>query len=366
MRPKPHIVDLPVYQPGKPIEEVKRELGLDEVIKLASNENPYGSSSLVAEAIQAELSQLSLYPDGSSAELTTVLGEHLGVERNQIIFGCGSDEVIALITRAFILPQDESIMADQTFSVYKTNVDIEGGISIEVPLKDGVHDLDAMLAAVTDHTKIIWICNPNNPTGTIVEHDNLISFLNQVPSHVLVVLDEAYCEFVTDENYSDGISLLNQYPNLVALRTFSKIYGLASLRIGYAVASAQTITYINQVREPFNTSRIAQAAAKAALTDYDFVEACRTKNQQGIEYLCGQFDELGLSYFPANGNFIFVNIESSGLEMFQSLLKQGIIIRAGFGKYPNYIRVSVGTPEQNEKFITALKLALAHAQILNK
>jgi histidinol-phosphate aminotransferase len=359
MRPKPHIVDLPIYQPGKPIEEVKRELGLDEVIKLASNENPYGSSSLVAEAIQAELSQLSLYPDGSSAELTTVLGEHLGVERNQIIFGCGSDEVIALITRAFILPQDESIMADQTFSVYKTNVDIEGGISIEVPLKDGVHDLDAMLAAVTDHTKIIWICNPNNPTGTIVEHDNLISFLNQVPSHVLVVLDEAYCEFVTDENYSDGISLLNQYPNLVALRTFSKIYGLASLRIGYAVASAQTITYINQVREPFNTSRIAQAAAKAALTDYDFVEACRTKNQQGIEYLCGQFDELGLSYFPANGNFIFVNIESSGLEMFQSLLKQGIIIRAGFGKYPNYIRVSVGTPEQNEKFIAALKHALA-------
>lgn len=359
MRPKPHIVDLPVYQPGKPIEEVKKELGLDEVIKLASNENPYGSSSLVAEAIQAELSQLSLYPDGSSAELTTVLAEHLGVERNQIIFGCGSDEVIALITRAFILPKDESIMADQTFSVYKSNVDIEGGVSIEVPLKDGVHDLDAMLAAVTDHTKIIWICNPNNPTGTIVEHDNLISFLNQVPAHVLVVLDEAYCEFVTDENYSDGVSLLNQYPNLVVLRTFSKIYGLASLRIGYAVASSQSITYINQVREPFNTSRIAQAAAKAALTDYDFVESCRTKNQQGIAYLSGQFDELGLNYYPANGNFIFVNIESSGLEMFQSLLKQGIIIRAGFGKYPNYIRVSVGTPEQNEKFIAALKLALA-------
>lgn len=359
MRPKPHIVDLPVYQPGKPIEEVKKELGLDEVIKLASNENPYGSSSLVVEAIQAELSQLSLYPDGSSAELTAVLAEHLGVERNQIIFGCGSDEVIALITRAFILPKDESIMADQTFSVYKSNVDIEGGVCIEVPLKDGVHDLDAMLAAVTDHTKIIWICNPNNPTGTIVEHDNLISFLNQVPAHVLVVLDEAYCEFVTDENYSDGISLLNQYPNLVVLRTFSKIYGLASLRIGYAVAIAQVVTYINQVREPFNTSRIAQAAAKAALTDYDFVEACRSKNQQGIEYLCGQFDELGLSYFPANGNFIFVNIESSGMEMFQRLLGKGIIIRAGFGKYPNYIRVSVGTPEQNEKFIAALKLALA-------
>lgn len=359
MRPKPHIVNLPVYQPGKPIEEVKRELGLDEVIKLASNENPYGSSTLVAEAIQAELSQLSVYPDGSSSELTGVLAEHLGVERNQIIFGCGSDEVIALITRAFILPQDESIMADQTFSVYKSNIDIEGGISIEVALKDGVHDLDVMLAKVTDRTKIIWICNPNNPTGTIVEHDKLISFLNQVPEHVLVVLDEAYCEFVTDENYSDGVSLLSQYSNVVVLRTFSKIYGLASLRIGYAVASAQIITYINQVREPFNTSRIAQAAAKAALTDYDFIEECRTKNYEGIEYLHEQFDALGLSYFPGNGNFVFVDVGSSGMEMFQSLLGKGIIIRAGFSKYPTYIRVSVGTPEQNEKFMSALKLALA-------
>lgn len=359
MRPKPHIVNLPVYQPGKPIEEVKKELGLDEVIKLASNENPYGSSSLVAAAVQEELLNVSVYPDGSSSELTSVLADHLGVEREQIIFGCGSDEVIALITRAFLLPQDESIMADQTFSVYKSNTDIEGGVSIEVPLKDGVHDLDAMLAAVTDRTKIIWICNPNNPTGTIVEHDQFISFMNQVPAHVLVALDEAYCEFVTDENYTDGISLLDQYPNIVVLRTFSKIYGLASLRIGYAVASPQIITYINQVREPFNTSRIAQAAAKVAITDYDFIESCRTHNTSGIQYLYEQFDSLGLSYFPANGNFIFVDVKSSGMDMFQALLKQGVIIRAGFGKYPTYIRVSVGTPEQNEKFVAALKSALA-------
>ncbi|GGH24416.1 histidinol-phosphate transaminase [Paenibacillus segetis] len=360
MLAKPQIVNLPVYQPGKPIEEVKRELGLDEVIKLASNENPYGCSPQVRAAIEAEFAQISLYPDGSAAELTEVLAGHLGVNRDQIIFGCGSDEIIALITRAFFVPGDETIMAYQTFSVYKSNADIEGAISIEVPLRDGTHDLDAMRSEITDKTKIIWICNPNNPTGTIVSDNALTTFLDSVPEGVLVVLDEAYAEFVTDDTYTDGISLLSKYPNVIVLRTFSKIYGLASLRIGYGVGQPEIIQLINRVREPFNTTRIAQAAGKAAIADGEFIADCRAKNRNGIEYLYEQFDQLGLSYFPAHGNFILVDVQTSATNLFQELLQLGIIVRAGFSKYPNYIRVSVGTADQNAKFIAALK------QVLNK
>ncbi|GGA23146.1 histidinol-phosphate transaminase [Paenibacillus physcomitrellae] len=358
MQPKPQIVNLPVYQPGKPIEEVKKELGLEEVIKLASNENPYGSSPKALEAIQAEFANISVYPDGSAAELTQALAAHLGVNKEQIIFGCGSDEIICLIARAFFLPGDENIMADQTFSVYKSNADIEGAVSIEVPLVNGVHDLEAMLAAVTDRTKVIWVCNPNNPTGTIIPSDELNAFLARVPEHVLVVLDEAYCEYVTDETYPDGIPLISQYKNVVVLRTFSKIYGLASLRIGYGVGDASVIKLINQVREPFNTSRFAQAAALAALNDQQYIADCRKKNREGIEYLNREFDRLGLEYFPAHGNFIMVDVRTSAVEMFQSLLKLGVIIRSGFGKYPNYIRVSVGTEEENRKFIAALEQVL--------
>ncbi|RUT36073.1 histidinol-phosphate transaminase [Paenibacillus zeisoli] len=358
MQPKPQIVNLPVYQQGKPVEEVKRELGLDEVIKLASNENPYGASPKAKAAIEQELSQISMYPDGNAVELTEVLAGHLGVNRDQFVFGCGSDEVIALITRAFLLPGEENIMADQTFSVYKSNADIEGAVSIEVPLVEGTHDLDGMLKAVNERTKIIWICNPNNPTGTIVAHTDIVNFLDKVPEHVLVVLDEAYAEFVTDPSYPDSLSLLSKYPNLMILRTFSKIYGLASLRIGYGVGQPSVVRLINQVREPFNTSRLAQAAAKAALTDHEFIDACRTKNRSGVEYLTAEFDRLGLKYFPAHGNFILVNVKKSGREVFQSLLKLGIIIRAGFDKYPEYIRVSVGTPDENTKFIAALEKVL--------
>ncbi|NMO96984.1 histidinol-phosphate transaminase [Paenibacillus lemnae] len=358
MKPKSNIVNLPVYQPGKPIEEVKRELGLDEVIKLASNENPYGCSPHAKEAIIAELSNLSVYPDGSSAELTSELAAHLGVQKEGIIFGCGSDEVIALITRAFLVPGDETVMADQTFSVYKSNADIEGAISIEVPLKDGVHDLDAMLAAVNDKTKIVWICNPNNPTGTFVPQDELVAFLDAVSSDVMVVLDEAYYEFVTDASYPQSISLMDRYHNLVILRTFSKIYGLASLRIGYGIGQPQVITLINQVREPFNTSRSAQAAAKAALKDQAFVQECSRLNAEGVHYLQGEFERLGLNYFPSQGNFVMVDVRTSGKDVFQQLLNQGIIVRPGFARYPNYIRVSVGTPEQNQAFITVLTQVL--------
>lgn len=363
MKPKSQIVNLPVYQPGKPIEEVKRELGLEQVIKLASNENPYGSSPAALEAITREMTNISIYPDGSSVELTGVLAKHLGVERNNLIFGCGSDEIIALITRAFFLPGDETIMADQTFSVYKSNADIEGAVTIEVPLKDGTHDLSAMLAQINDKTKAVWVCNPNNPTGTIISEQELTAFMDRVPAHVMVILDEAYYEFVTDEAYPQSIPLIEQYPNLVILRTFSKIYGLASLRVGYGIARPEIIDLINRVREPFNTSRFAQVAATAALLDQDFVQECSKRNATDRDFLQNEFTRLGLSYFPSQGNFIMVDLNMPSATAFQSLLKQGIIVRPGFNVYPTYIRVSVGTSEQNRSFVTALENTLAEKAV---
>ncbi|KIL34823.1 histidinol-phosphate aminotransferase [Cohnella kolymensis] len=363
MQPKPNIVDLPVYQPGKPVEDVKRELGLTEVIKLASNENPFGCSPKAKEAITRELENMSIYPDGAAVELTAALAKQHGVNPDQIIFGAGSDEVILMIARAFLVPGDETIMADQTFPQYKHNAQIENAVSIEVPLKEGTHDLAAMLDRVTDKTKVIWVCNPNNPTGTIVTEDELESFLSSVPQNVLVVLDEAYCEYVEDPSYPDGLKLLRKYPNVVLLRTFSKIYGLASLRIGYGIGRPDVIRSINQVREPFNTSRFAQAAALAAINDESFLTECRRANKEGLQYLDGEFRQMGLQAFPAYGNFIMVDVRRPALEVFDALLRRGIIVRAGHKGYPAHIRITVGSREQNEKVVAALKAVLQEIAI---
>lgn len=363
MKPKPHIVGLPVYKPGKPIEEVKKELGLQDVIKLASNENPFGPSPAAKEAVMAELANLSLYPDGAAAELRETLAGRLGVSGGNLIFGCGSDEIISLIARAFLQPGDETIMADQTFSVYKSNADIENAVTIEVPLVRGTHDLQAMLERVTDRTKMVWVCNPNNPTGTIVSSESLTAFLDALPSSVMAVLDEAYYEYVTDPSYSTGISLLSRYPNLVVLRTFSKIYGLAALRIGYGVASKEVISLINQVREPFNTSRAAQAAALAGLGDEAYIARCRELNSEGIVLLQAEFDRLELPYFPAHGNFIMVDVKQPAEQVFQAMLRKGIIVRAGHRLYPTYIRVTVGSEAQNRAFIAALEQTLAETGV---
>lgn len=364
MQPKSNIVHLPVYQPGKPIEEVKRELGLTEVIKLASNENPFGCSEKAKEAIRAEIESTSLYPDGGAVELTAALASHLGVSANQIIFGAGSDEVILMIARAYLVKGDETVIASHTFPQYKHNCEIENAVSIEVPLKDGKHDLPAMLAKINDRTKIVWICNPNNPTGTIVTRSELADFLRQVPPHVLVVLDEAYTEYTTTPDFPDGIELLPQYKNVVVLRTFSKIYGLASLRIGYGVGHPDVIHTINQVREPFNTTRYAQAAAKAAIGDQAFIDSCREQNAKGNEYLTGEFDRLGLSYYPAYGNFIMVDVARPAKTVFEALLRKGIIVRGGHAlDFPTKIRVTIGSAEQNAKFIAALEKVLEEVPV---
>ncbi|WP_391573201.1 histidinol-phosphate transaminase [Cohnella sp.] len=358
MQPKPNIVHLPVYQPGKPVEDVKRELGLTEVIKLASNENPFGCSPKAKEAISRELENMSIYPDGAAVELTNALAKHHGVNPDQVIFGAGSDEIILMICRAFLQPGDETVMADQTFPQYKHNVTIENAKSIEVPLKEGTHDLYSMLEKVNEKTKIVWICNPNNPTGTINTADEVEWFLSKVPSHVLVVLDEAYCEYLDDPSFPDGIKLLQKYPNVVVLRTFSKIYGLASLRIGYGIGQPGVIRSINQVREPFNTSRMGQAAALAALQDVEFIAFCREENKKGLAYFRQAFEDLGLKAFPAYGNFIMVDVQRPGQEVFEALLRKGVIIRAGHKQYPTSVRITVGNAEQNAKVVAALTAVL--------
>jgi histidinol-phosphate aminotransferase len=358
MQPKPSIVNLPVYQPGKPVDDVKRERGLTEVIKLASNENPFGSSPKVKEAIVRELENISIYPDGAAVELTAALSKYHGVNTDQIIFGAGSDEIILMIARAFLVAGDETIMADQTFPQYKHNAQVENAVIIEVPLKEGTHDLQAMQERITDKTKVVWVCNPNNPTGTINTASEVEDFLSKVPASVLVVLDEAYCEYIDEAPYPDGLKLLSQYPNVILLRTFSKIYGLASLRIGYGIGRPDLIRSINQVREPFNTSRFGQAAALAALADEAFINDCRAANKEGLAYYYRSFDELGLPYFPAHGNFIMVDVKRPGQEVFNALLRKGIIVRAGHSHYPTHIRITVGSKEQNEKVVAALAAVL--------
>lgn len=364
MQPKESIIHLPVYQPGKPIEEVKRELGLTEVIKLASNENPFGSSPRVKAAIEAEIANISLYPDGGAVQLSEAVAASLGVATNQIIFGAGSDEVILMLARAFLVPGDESVMASHTFPQYKHNCQIEGAISIEVPLKDGTHDLDAMAAAITDKTKIVWICNPNNPTGTMNTDAEIKAFLAKVPASVIVVLDEAYCEYNTTGEFPDSLELIAQYKNVISLRTFSKIYGLASLRIGYGIGHPDVIRSINQVREPFNTTRFAQAAALAAINDQDFIESCRVANTAGLAYLKEQFEVLGLSSFPAHGNFIMVDVSRPAGDVFNGLMRRGIIVRGGHMLgFPTSLRVTIGSSEQNAKFIAALTEVLAEVPV---
>lgn len=359
VQPKVNIVHLPVYEPGKPLEEVQREFGLQEVIKLASNENPFGFSPAAKEAIIQAATNTHIYPDGGSIALHAALSKHLGVKEEQLIFGNGSDEIILMIARAFLTADNETIMASHTFPQYKHNAEVEGATCIEVPLKDGTHDLDAMLAHVNERTKIIWVCNPNNPTGTMNTDEEIRSFMAQVPDDVLVVMDEAYYEYNTSPQRAETLPLIEQYSNMIILRTFSKIYGLASLRIGYGIGNPEIIRYINQVREPFNTNSFAQAAAIAALQDQAFIEQCRQDNAEGMRYLQRSFDRLGLSYYPAYGNFIMVNIERPAQPVFEALLAKGVIVRSGAAlHFPTSLRVTVGSPEQNETFIDALERVL--------
>jgi len=343
------------YVPGKPISDVQRELGLTEVIKLASNENPFGCSKNVEKVLKDFLSDIALYPDGNATVLREKLAAKHGLKPEQFIFGAGSNEIITFIAQVFLNPGDESIYADPSFTWYDTAVKMSGANPVTIPLKDCAHDLDAMKNAVSDRTKIIWICNPNNPTGTIVTTQQLDNFLESVPGYIVIVLDEAYYEYARGDVYPETVPLLEKYPNLIILRTFSKAYGLASLRVGYGMASGEIVSYLNRIRPPFNINTLAQMAAAAALDDQDFVQNTVTETRKGLNFLYNAFDEMNLHYVKSYTNFIWVETCLPSKELFDKLLRKGVIIRPFMG---NWVRITVGTHEENNKLISAMKEVL--------
>ena len=355
-----NILTLNPYDPGKPIEEVEREFGIKDSTKLASNENPLGPSPRALAAIKKSLNKIHLYPDSSTFYLKQELSGHLKVSEKNLIIGNGSNEIIELIVRAFINPELEAIIAEQAFIIYQMIVQGAGGKKVMVPLKNYTHDLLNMAGKITKNTRLIFIANPNNPTGTIAGIELFEQFLSLVPEDVIVVLDEAYQEYVTDKNYPNSIQYLSSMNNLIILRTFSKIYGLAGLRIGYGVANQEIIEVLNKIRQPFNVNSLAQVAALASLSDEAHVKKSLENNEEGKNFLYSGFERLGLSYVPTSANFILVNCDQDCSILSRKLLKLGIIVRPMKGYYfPNSVRVTIGLPKENKKFIKALEKVLS-------
>ena len=350
-----YIRKLVPYQPGKPIEEVEREYGIANSIKLASNENPLGPSPKAVQAMRDKLEQLHLYPDGDCFYLKSALANKLGIDAERLIFGNGSNELIELAVRTFMRPGDEAVMAHQAFVVYQLVVQASGGVGTIVPLRNFSHDLVAMGEAMGPKTRIVFLANPNNPTGTIYRRDEWEHFLQRVSPDVLIIVDEAYFEYVRDPDYPDSLKYHDHGKTLLTLRTFSKLYGLAGLRIGYGVTSKEIAGLLHRVRQPFNVNAVAQWAALAALEDHDHVSRSLEVNRQGMEYLSKEIAQLGLEHVPSQANFILLRVES-GNTVFQQLLAQGIIVRpmAAY-ELPEYVRVTVGTMEENRQFINALR-----------
>jgi len=350
------ILGLKPYVPGKPIEEVKRELGLTDLTKLASNENSNGPSPEAIRAIEAELENVFRYPDPSCTVLRGAIAMRLGVGEEMITLANGCDNIIYMIGAAFINEGDEVIMAEPTFPVYESVARIMGGMPVPVKLKNNTHDLDGMAERISPKTKLVFLCNPNNPTGTVVPKAALNRFLTHLPDHVVLVLDEAYFDYVSEKDYPDGISLLGGDFNLIALRTFSKIYGLAGLRIGFAVANGDLIGLMERVREPFPVNRVAQAAALAALRDEKHVERVLRTNEEGKAFLYEQFQRLNIDYVSTQANFIFVDFKRDSQEIYDALLKEGVIIRPGIiWDYPTSARITIGTMDENRRLIEKLE-----------
>ncbi len=352
------------YQPGKPIDELARELGLKEsdIVKLASNENPMGPSPKALEAIKAELADLTRYPDGAGFVLKKTLSEKLSIRPEQITLGNGSSDILDFIVRVFVNDGDNVVFSQHAFAIYGLVAKMVGAESIVTPAKDFGHDLGEMAADINERTRIVFVTNPNNPTGTWNTRDELVNFLNKVPERVIVLLDEAYFEYVHEADYPDGISLLNDYPNLVVTRTFSKAYGLASLRVGYGVSSPELADLMNRVRPPFNVDSFALAAANATLLDEEYVKESIALNDAGMAYLTSAFSDMGLSYIPSVGNFISFKVPAgvNAMDVYNGLLREGVIVRpvANY-EMPEYLRVSIGTEAENQTFISALKTVLS-------
>lgn len=354
------IYKIKAYQPGKPLEEVKREFGLKNVIKLASNENPLGPSPKAVEAIREYASKINFYPDGGSYYLKKALGEKLGVKEENIILGNGSDEIISLITRIFLQKGDQIIVGDPSFLMYKIDAQLSRAKVASVPLNNSRLDLSEMSKAIGPKTKLIFISNPNNPTGTIVTEDVVEYFLRNVPPRILTVFDEAYYEYVEDTNYPQSIDLLDKNSNIIILRTFSKIYGLAGLRVGYGVGRPEIIDLLNKARPPFNVNSLAQVAALASLEDEDQVDQSKSLVKEGKEFLYSNLRRLKVSFIPTQANFILIKIGKKAKDVEAQLLKKGIIVR-GMEAYnlPHHVRVTIGTKPQNEEFIKNLQSILS-------
>ena len=352
-----YICDIPVYEPGRPIEEVARELGLkpQSIIKLASNENALGPSPKALAAMRKALATAHLYPDGGGFYLRQALAKKLGVSPNNIILGCGSNEIIEFLYHAFVGPGDEVIVGDRSFVIYSIMAKMFDAKCIEVPFKGHTHDLQAMREAITPKTKLVFIANPNNPTGTRVSNAELDRFIRSLPSHVIVVLDEAYVEFLDDPPPSIEYAMKH---NVVVLRTFSKIVGLAGLRIGYGIAQKECIALLQKVRQPFNVNAIAQAGALAALDDTSHIRRTKVMTRRGLAYLEKEFKRLKLEFVPSCANFVLVKV-GAGDRIFHVLQRHGVIVRPMRGyKMPDWLRVTVGLPEENRRFIGALRAEL--------
>lgn len=356
----PGVRSLQPYQPGKPIEDLQREYGLTDIIKLASNENPLGPSPLAIAAIKKQLQELSRYPDGNGFELKYRLGKQLSVETDQLTLGNGSNDILEFVARAFVQPGEEIIFSQYSFAVYPLVTQAIGARAQVIPAINWGHDLNGMLTRISDKTRLVFIANPNNPTGTWITEKELTGFLKQVPDHVLVVLDEAYFEYAHHpttglDEFPNGTSLLSEFENLIVTRTFSKAYGLAGLRVGYGISNKIIADLLNRVRQPFNVNSLALAGACAALDDREHLKKSIEINNDGLQQLTQAFDSLSLDYIHSAGNFICFDLGRSADPVYQALLKRGVIVRpvANYSM-PDHLRVTIGTQQENEIFINAL------------
>lgn len=365
----PGVQKLTPYSPGKPLDELEREYGITDAIKLASNENPLGPSPKAKAAIQQAMTELHRYPDGNGFELKQALADKLGVEQAQITLGNGSNDVLELIARTFVMPGEEVVFSAHAFAVYPIVTQAVNGVMKIAPATSSDHampyghDLDAMLAAITDKTRVVFVANPNNPTGTWLKKDELYHFVKQVPERVIVVIDEAYFEYVEEAEYPNAMQWLAEFKNLVVTRTFSKIYGIPAVRIGYGVSHPELADLLNRVRQPFNVNMAAQAAAVAALQDDEYVAKSLQTNAAGMKQLEAACEELGLGFIPSVGNFMCIDVTSTtGVDagaVYEGLLREGVIVRpvANY-QLPNYLRITIGTEQENQRFIAALKKVL--------
>lgn len=354
VRVKAHIEKLEPYQPGKPTWELERELGIEGAVKLASNENPLGPSPRAVEALQRIAGSVHRYPDGACFRLRAKLAGRLGVDPGQLVFGCGSDELLELIAKAMLGPGDEMVFAWPSFAMYPIVCEGMGAATVRVPLgADLAHDLPAMARAVGERTRVVVVCNPNNPTGTSVGREALERFAAELPPDVLLVLDEAYCEYARRPDFPDALAVLRGRPSTAVLRTFSKLYGLAGLRVGYGAFERELASYLERARHPFNVSLVAEEAALAALDDDAHVERSRAVNEEGIAYLTKALGELGIRVWATDANFV---LAEAGPDVYTPLLREGVIVRplAGFG-LPSHVRITVGTRPENERLVSALR-----------